>query len=131
MTKDEVLKMAIEHGFKRVIEPPCEYYKATEEQIEAFAKALAEQPTQEPVGFYHKDTGQLKVVLSSPPDLKSEWLDVYTHPPKEWQGLSDDEIGSVVDDALRDWEGSEAKYYGNVYSYLARAIEAKLREKNT
>ena len=52
-------------------------------------------------------------------------------PVKEWQGLSDDEIGSVVDDALRDWEGSEAKYYGNVYSYLARAIEVKLKEKNT
>ena len=50
--------------------------------------------------------------------------------PKKWQGLSDDEIGSVVDDALRDWEGSEAKYYGDVYAHIAHAIEAKLKEKN-
>ena len=49
----------------------------------------------------------------------------------EWQGLSDDEIATIIDAELRDWEGSEAKYYGDVYAHIAHAIEAKLKEKNT
>ena len=50
---------------------------------------------------------------------------LYTTPPqREWQGLTDDEIESAFiantccDDLL-------------VYEYIARAIEAKLKEKNT
>jgi len=104
MTKDEVLKMAIEHGFKRVIEPPCEYYKATEEQIEAFAKALAEQPT-----------NMVTVPLDKLEDMQRR-LKV-----TQWQGLSDEEILR-----LEGLDCVDEEYIKR----FARAIEAKLREKN-
>ena len=138
MTKDEALKMVIEHGFKRVIEPPCEYYKATEEQIEAFAKALAEQPSnmvtvplnvledmqrrlktsQEPVAWTTKFALEVckdKLAFEvSPTNIwDSNGVALYTHPPKEWQGLSDEEILEIDHDMA-----------------FARAIEAKLRELN-
>jgi hypothetical protein len=47
-----------------------------------------------------------------------------THPPKQWQGLSDDEIKQVIiDEQIPVRTGKTANRY-------ARAIEAKLKEKN-
>lgn len=45
-------------------------------------------------------------------------------PQREWVGLTDDEIG----DALSVWESTDE---WPTFSYAARAIEAKLKEKNT
>ena len=42
---------------------------------------------------------------------------------KEWQGLSDDEIEEVIGESISDM------YSGHYREY--RAIEAKLKEKNT
>lgn len=50
---------------------------------------------------------------------------VYTAPPKrEWQGLTDEEIEKLVYDIRSQTTGVVAT------AYVARAIEAKLKEKN-
>ena len=43
--------------------------------------------------------------------------------PRQWQGLTDDEIVAVY--------GDDLKYQDGDYRRYARAIEAKLKEKNT
>jgi hypothetical protein len=49
---------------------------------------------------------------------------VYTTPPqREWQGLTDEEIKTTLEQAGMDTWFS--------YRHAARAIEAKLKEKNT
>ena len=51
------------------------------------------------------------------------WVPAYPHPPqREWQGLTDEEI--IAMRHMRDWTAgwTDIRY--------ARAIEAKLREKN-
>ena len=59
-------------------------------------------------------------------------LKLYTH-PKEWHGLSDDEITSLEYDHV-SYETFDEGEYGteiNIYTKeFARAIEAKLKEKN-
>ena len=81
------------------------------------AEALA-HPTQEPVAYFKKwedKSGEHKDIKFS----NSEgYKPLYTH-PKEWQGLSDDEILDIkVKAGLGNW-----------YDF-SRAIEAKLKEKN-
>jgi len=87
-------------------------------------EALAEQPTQEPVawqalcGDNHYAYGTAEI------DLKGYHSDfwqrpLYTH-PKQWQGVSDDEIIPMYNEPSSDAEMIE----------FARAIEAKLRIKN-
>ena len=53
-----------------------------------------------------------------------EWFPVYKQPKREWQGLTDEEI------ALICGECAASAHKTDDISY-ARAIEAKLREKNT
>jgi hypothetical protein len=52
------------------------------------------------------------------------------NPPKEWQGLTDDEIEGAIDDGFAFGldDGNVSNEY--VIRY-ARAIEAKLKEKNS
>lgn len=38
-----IKELALQCGFKDVIEPPCDYYKATEQQLNQFAQAVIEQ----------------------------------------------------------------------------------------
>ncbi len=53
-----------------------------------------------------------------------KYIPLYTAPPrKEWVGLTDDEIWLKTRDINRDEKGWGIKF--------ARAIEAKLKEKNT
>ena len=83
------------------------------------AEALA-HPTQEPVAYFKKwedKSGEHKDIKFS----NSEgYKPLYTH-PKEWQGLSDDEIIPMYNEPSSDAEMID----------FARAIEAKLKEKNT
>ena len=56
----------------------------------------------------------------------NEGVAFYTHPPKrEWVGLTDDEVSKIIDDVIgfNSCWGPETEF--------ARAIEAKLKEKNT
>ena len=80
-----------------------------------FWKSALEQPTQEPVAWMHcvdEDITEFNDFQACP---KCEPL--YTH-PKEWQGLSDDELEELSSE-------EELMFWG-----FARAIEAKLKEKN-
>ena len=57
-------------------------------------------------------------------NLNHDLVPVYTH-PKEWVGLTDEEI-DVIDEATWD---EDHKSWG-IHNF-ARAIEAKLKERNT
>jgi len=59
-------------------------------------------------------------VFRDPPE---KWL--HTPPQREWQGLTDEEIEKLVYDIRSQTTGVVAT------AYVARAIEAKLKEKNT
>ena len=79
------------------------------------------QPEQEPVaawdGAYQFEIGNLSVYKNA----SSTWKLLYTTPPRrEWVGLTDDEIYDMYNEPRSDAEMVE----------FARAIEAKLREKN-
>ena len=57
-------------------------------------------------------------------NINENWTPLYTAPPKnEWVGLTDEEINSVRHN--RDWTATWTDVT------FARAIEAKLKEKNT
>jgi hypothetical protein len=86
----------------------------------------APQPAQEPVGYIEPAD------LESVPDGDTGlWfakqderysIPIYTHPAQPWQGLTADEIF----DLRKDDYGVPSKYWDD----YARAIEAKLKEKN-
>jgi hypothetical protein len=58
-----------------------------------------------------------------------DWVEpLYTHPPKQWVGLTDEEIESL-DCVYLNWlDYEEVEIKGE--KEFARAIEAKLKEKN-
>ena len=92
---------------------------------EALAQpAVAEQHKQEPVAWMHPDWRSYTRAPSPSVTPKEGWVPLYTTPPQRdssatpltWVGLTNEEIYSI------DWK-AEPNY--------ARAIEAKLKEKNT
>ena len=91
--------------------------------ITALRQAL--ETEQEPVAWMHNFiTGN--VITHIPADIgrhSERWTPLYTAPrKKEWVGLTDEEINSVC--YKRDWTAPWTN------TTFARAIEAKLREKN-
>ena len=132
-TKDEALKMAIEFMETLTIDVGIKTWneKHRKEAINACEEAL-EQPTQEPVGTtYISRSGYMEVELHRTVDTD---IALYTTPPsREWISLSDDEITSLEYDHV-SYETFDEGEYGteiNIYTKeFARAIEAKLKEKN-
>jgi hypothetical protein len=59
----------------------------------------------------------------------SKWTPLY--PKREWVGLTDDEIQSFSDNCLEVGDGERGQHYVFGGVDFARAIEAKLKEKNT
>jgi hypothetical protein len=139
MTQDEIIEMARQAGGQVTtwvnhstiqktttftFESPLDYYVSGEypekyhvKFLEAFAKlvaakAIAELESQEPVAWMDADGN-----VSDNNDHKCFPIPLYTTPPQRtWVGLTeDDEI---------PWDGVDAKSF-------AKAIEAKLKEKNT
>ena len=97
--------------------------------ITALRAALAEHE-QEPVAWmvYTLD-GKSVCVTDNPADFGEQHraLPLYTHPPRrEWQGLTDEEINRVEDQCWSH-NGLGATFFR---SDFARAIEAKLKERN-
>ena len=102
----------------------------------AALRAALEQPEQEPVAWspaltYPGYEQQRAWVNGKPqPEDVEYWAKngngvtyVYTHPPRrEWQGLTDTEIGMEY----VKWDATPGVSMGN----FARAIEAALKEKN-
>jgi len=124
VTKDEALKMAIEvfdmYGNKMNSVFADEAYHACKE-------ALAEQPTTQEL---YDNGGNMTITTQSLTHvigLDNKGYEavvklqspLYTH-PKQWQGLSDGEVADI------------RKIASEKYAFeFARAIEEKLREKNT
>jgi hypothetical protein len=73
-------------------------------------EAIAKAEKQEPVAFRWKG------------DLFTNPVPLYEH-PRQWVGLTNEEISELAN-------ASPADYFRPVHSF-ARAIEAKLKEKNT
>ena len=48
----------------------------------------------------------------------SDWTPLYTHPPRQWQGLTNEEVDQMASNTVDAWE-------------CARAVEEKLRAKNS
>ena len=77
----------------------------------------------EPVAWMDSD-GEIKVRLDMAGKLYYSETNVYAAPPKrEWVGLTDGDIAKTMHGSV---EGSNMLPY-----QFARAIEAKLKEKNT
>ena len=116
MTKDEALQtIADEH-----------IAKVTSDIDLAVNKALA-QPKQEPVSWgvdWSKD-GDIPCVsiIKRLPDGGMEAVAVEYGPPRPWVGLTNNELQPIADEYRI--------LFGSWVEDFARAIEAKLREKNT
>ena len=113
----EAMKQALE-----ALEFDSLYGTGKQEAITSLRQTIAELESQEPVATVTSETGA---------DITMSWwhepalpmgTKLFTHPPQRtWQGLADDEIASV---------GYNNHPLDGIRSY-ARAIEAKLKEKNT
>jgi hypothetical protein len=104
------------------------YYEKEYYALEALRQALA-QPEQEPVAWLLPEYGD--VLSASEADGTGIYnVPLYTAPPrKEWVGLTDEEIKEVLDLNVAPWSLS-----GVALQHVmddARALEAKLKEKNT
>ena len=82
--------------------------------------------TQEPVLYIDQDGLDGHATWAQATRCQDSDIALYTHPPKEWQSLSDDEVHNI-------WFAleHEVETYISYGAKLAHAIEAKLREKNT
>jgi hypothetical protein len=96
-------------------------------QLAEYAWEQALETEQEPVAYLHNETELLRLArrANSGDFEPSHWRPLYTAPPKrEWVGLTDEEVSEIIDQEIgfnSCWGPEEA---------FARAIEAKLREKN-
>lgn len=133
MSDRDVMKLALENICGAIlceINPMSsrkEMLRLMDEAIAALHQAL-EQPEQEPVAYLYKYrdgwTSQLRFDGSKPMEVKK----LYTAPPKrEWVGLTDEEI-QEFGYAAEKFDASNSEWFDRWG--FARAIEAKLKEKN-
>ena len=148
MTKDEALKVEPVGLIDRLTNPEQHYEFTDPKKANAVLMSLCQEaadalaaPVQEPIGylFQHEETGLTMVV-----DVQQvEWGfeknnprhqkigPVYTTPPaaqRQWVGLTDEEVNKIVEAHTTDDHGYDIWCDGRS---AARAIEAKLKEKNT
>jgi len=111
------------------------------EAIAVLRQALvdADDTSQERVDEIVKDEHEPVAWRSTSPDGKlsnkfackpteGNWVEpLYTAPPKQWVGLTDEEVKNIVREAAK---GSATKRDGSTSHRIAQAIEAKLKEKN-
>ena len=117
MTKDEALKLALE----ALEESHPEAYRHT---ITAIKEALA-QPEQEPVAILHRYPSKCRMTVEYTDEItevrEGSWP-LYTTPPQS-KPLTDEEIILIVADCASSHQHTDI--------HFARAIEAKLKEKNS
>ena len=85
-------------------------------------RARLSQPEQEPVAWFCKlPDNKISIKIVGKP-TEGNWEPLYTTPPqREWVGLTDEEVMSLLPGAVRLPPG---------WADTVRAIEAKLKEKN-
>ena len=123
MTKDEAMKMALE-SLGTVREWEVADYDPLKNAITALHQAL-EQPSQDLIVGY-ADSHDLTrdghdFWVSRQPGKNTVPLYLYGHPPKIWQGLTDEEI---AEGAKQSWVDKQA------FESAVWWAEGKLREKN-
>ena len=128
MTKDEALKMALEH-FETWNHEDSIFDGEFDKEITAIKEALA-QPEQEPVAYASSVDWRKNHLMSKaqydnclPKNRVDFDVPLYTSPPasKPWVGLMEEEVDECYYWKDRLWTTDE----------LVRHVEAKLKEKNT
>ena len=125
MTKDEALKLGLE-----ALETSTDWdVSATGRQLKsmqaitALRTALAQM--QEPLAWISTGPARMIHWTADKPAYGDDWVPLYTTPPQRtWVGLTDEEIGLLT--TGDGWSHLETP----VLALFARAIEAKLKEKN-
>jgi hypothetical protein len=124
MTKDEALRLAWDalQQIAHVSAMDYEYQQWAVEAITAIKEALA-QPEQEPVAYINVEQRKLEwakyMSWDTPTVANLPKIPLYTTPPQRtWVNLTSEEIGEIY----------RVGWANNME--LARAIEAKLKEKN-
>jgi hypothetical protein len=120
MTK-QALKIALAALGNSWTEPGTLQYEIEQEAITAIKEAIAELESQEPFCYVYKENGE---DFFAPKDgyYPADAKPLYTHPPQRtWVGLTDEEIEDLYFD----------KFSMGELKAFAKAIEAKLKEKNT
>jgi hypothetical protein len=140
MTKDEALKLALE-ALTNAYWPtdsdllPAHNIKECGEAITAIKEALA-QPEQEPVAFINVEQRKLEwakyMSWDTPTVVNLPKIPLYTTPPPQrtWVGLKDKEIEEIWKIAMFTDYGIGAELSNQPFVHYAKAIEAKLKEKN-
>lgn len=100
-----------------------------------------QQPKQEPVAWCVIENGRIKGLCKSRPAVMNadKWQPLYTEPPKrEWVGLTDEDEEHCQNEAAVKYRRYKSSIRGQMIApadnyewHLIRAVEAKLREKNT
>jgi hypothetical protein len=120
MTDRELMQQALENicGAKlceiNSMSSRTEMIRLLDEAITALRNRLA-QPEQEPVAWYDKHG----MVTHDPFEGIRP---LYTNPRRQWVGLTEEELVKI-------WTGTPAE--SEYWFEFAKAIEAKLKEKNT
>ena len=80
----------------------------------------------EAVAWLYKKKDGTQVITDDPDYADGTWIPLFTAPPqKEWVGLMDEEIIDI-------WAGVSTGYDDEInIVHLGKAIEAKLKEKNS
>ena len=88
---------------------------------------LGQEIEQEPVAWMRQDGQRVTIAIDrhNYPDYETRYsIPLYTHPPQRtWVGLTDEDVNGFV-----------GQYWGDEYMKMrsmVRAIEAKLKQKNT
>jgi hypothetical protein len=120
MKDEELFKWAERHGLDHFA---SDLRVMVEDALELFGTSA--QPEQEPVGRFAKFTdGIWREVTDGSPGIP-----LYTSPPQRpWVGLTDEDIFCVLNELQAIYNGPPTT---DTRVIFARAIEAKLRSKNT
>jgi hypothetical protein len=130
MTDREIMRQALDalevaYGVS-LIEDIIPKDAPIKQAITALRTAIEQAEKQEPVAWLYLDAwGTLKLSQIIPPPVGA--FPVYTTPlaaPREWVGLTDEEFDLLVPYCGNEFDLKD-------YKDFARAIEAKLKEKNT
>ena len=119
MTDRELMQQALEALELHAKQYPHMQKGYTVDAIAALRDRLA-QPEQEPVAWMY-DCGNGGRMYAEELDNVPGWIPLYTT-PRQWQGLTDEEIYLNTNNIDRGEPGWAVKF--------ARAIEAMLKEKN-
>jgi len=129
MTPEQTLDWLADQHFDQ-----CKEKRPAQDWIRKM-KSMLPASTQEPVAYrVWGRMGGISFRHTKPHESEYvEWDELYTAPPaaqRQWVGLTDEEIEAVWKVAMFEDNGRHALLDNQPFVHFARAIEAKLKEKN-